>query len=81
MGASSAHCIRVRMHTESLSISCPTGAVSEVTHVGVYQQESEADERGLCTSDSYEINTGMDCSSISNTDSSFYKQKLLPCVG
>lgn len=67
--------------TETLSVSCPTGAISEVTHFGVYAKGSEADQRSLCTSEGVSVSTGLDCASVSRKDHSFYTDKLQPCVG
>ena len=81
MGGSEARCLKVKMVSESVNVSCNTGQVSEITQFGVYQNESEADQRGLCTADNYLIDTGMDCSSLSKHDTPFYQNKLDPCVG
>ena len=43
MGQAQTRCINVLMETETLSVSCPTGAISEITHFGVYAKDSEAD--------------------------------------
>jgi len=81
LGASEARCINVKMVSESISVSCTTGQVSEVTHFGVYQKDSEADQRGLCTAEGVNVNTGFDCSALSKKDSSLYTDKLQACIG
>ena len=81
MGGSEARCINIKMLSESLSVSCTTGSVSEITHYGIYKKGSEADQRGLCTSEGVSVSTGMDCSAITRKDSLFYTDKLQPCVG
>ena len=43
MGQAQTRCINVLMETETLSVSCPTGSISEITHFGVYAKNSEAD--------------------------------------
>lgn len=81
LGASTTRCLNVKMLSESLSVSCPTGKVSEVTHFGVYAKGSEAEQRSLCTSEGVTVSTGLDCAGLSQKDSSFYTDKLMPCVG
>lgn len=66
---------------DTVIVSCPTGTVSEVTQFGIYQKDSEADQRGLCTASGVSVNTGMDCSALSKKDTSFYTDKLAPCIG
>ena len=66
----------MNLETETLSVSCPTGQISEISHFGVYAKGSEADQRSLCTSEGVSVSTGKDCSSISKKDSSFYTDKL-----
>jgi hypothetical protein len=36
MGASGARCMNVKMISESVSVSCSTGEISEITHFGIY---------------------------------------------
>ena len=81
LGQSQARCLNVAMATETLSVSCPTGSISEVTHFGVYAKGSEADQRSLCTSEGVSVSTGLECASVSKKDHSFYTDKLQPCVG
>lgn len=81
LGASEARCLNVKMISDSISVSCTTGQISEVTHFGVYQKDSEADQRGLCSSSGVNVGTGFDCSSLSRKDSSFFTDKLQSCVG
>ena len=80
MGASEARCLNIKMISDSISVSCTTGEISEITHYGIYQKDSEADQRGLCSTDG-NANTGFDCSSLTKSDSSFFTDKLQPCVG
>ena len=81
LGQAQARCLNVNMETETLSVSCPTGQISEISHFGVYAKGSEADQRSLCTSEGVSVSTGLDCSSVSKKDNSFYTDKLAPCVG
>ena len=81
LGQAQTRCINVLMETETLSVSCPTGAISEITQFGVYAKGSEADQRSLCTAEGVSVSTGLDCSSGSKKDNSFYTDKLKPCVG
>ena len=81
LGQAQARCLNVLMETETLSVSCPTGAISEISHFGVYAKGSEADQRSLCTSEGVSVSTGLDCASISKKDHSFYTEKLQPCIG
>lgn len=81
LGASEARCINVKLLGDSLSVSCSTGSVSEVTHWGVYKKDSEADQRSLCTSEGVSVSTGLDCASVSKRDHSFYTDKLAACIG
>ena len=76
LGQATARCLNVNLETETLSVSCPTGQISEISHFGVYAKGSEADQRSLCTSEGVSVSTGKDCSSISKKDSSFYTDKL-----
>jgi hypothetical protein len=81
LGQSMARCLNVKMATETMSVSCPTGQISEITHFGVYAKDSEAEQRSLCTSEGVSVSTGLDCADISKKDHSFYTDKLTPCVG
>ena len=81
LGQAQTRCINVLMETETLSVSCPTGAISEITQFGVYAKGSEADQRSLCTAEGVSVSTGLDCSNVSKKDNSFYTDKLKPCVG
>ena len=81
LGQSTTRCLNVKMKTEDLSVSCPTGLISEVTQFGVYAKGSEADQRALCTSEGVNVSTGLDCASVSKKENSFYTDKLAPCVG
>lgn len=81
LGQSMARCLNVKMVSESLSISCPTGNIAEISHFGVYAKDSEADQRSLCTSEGVTVSTGLQCDSVSSKDGAFYTDKLSPCVG
>ena len=81
LGQSQARCLGVKMLSDSVSISCPTGEIGEITHVGVYGKDSEADQRALCTSEGVSVSTGLSCDSISRKDHSFREEKLAPCIG
>lgn len=81
MGASEARCINVKLLGDSVSVSCSTGQVSEITHWGVYKKDSEADQRSLCTSEGVSVSTGVECSSVSKRDHSLYTDKLATCIG
>ena len=43
MGQAQTRCINLFIETETLSISCPTGVISEINYFGVYAKGSEAD--------------------------------------
>jgi hypothetical protein len=69
------------MVSESLSISCPTGSVSDITHFGVYAKDSEADQRSLCNAEGVSVSTGLNCDNLSKKEHPFFTDKLKPCVG
>jgi len=69
------------MVSESVSVACNTGTITAISHFGLYKKDSEADQRGLCTSNSVSVNSGFDCSSLTGKDSSFYTSQLSTCVG
>lgn len=81
LGQSEARCVTVKMVSESLSVSCPTGNIADVTQFGVYAKDSEADQRSLCTAQGVSVSTGLSCDSLSKKDHPFYTDKLQPCVG
>ncbi len=69
------------MVSDSISVSCNTGSITAVTQMGAYAKDSEADQRGLCTAEGVSVNTGLECSSLSSKDHSFFTDKLQACVG
>jgi hypothetical protein len=72
LGASESRCLNVKMVSESVSVACNTGSITAISHFGLYKKDSEADQRGLCTSNSVSVNAGFDCRSLTGKDSSFY---------
>lgn len=72
LGESEARCINVKMLSETISVACNTGLITEVTHFGVYQKDSEADQRGLCTSEGVSVSTGFSCERLSSKEHPFY---------
>ncbi len=81
LGASEARCLNVKMVSESISVACNTGSITNITHYGLYKKDSEADQRGLCTSASVSVNTGLDCPEFTKKDSAFFTDKLSTCIG
>ena len=81
LGGSEARCLNLKLVSESLSVSCSTGTISEITHFGVYQKDSEADQRGLCTSSGVSVSTGLSCDRLSSKEHPFYTDKLATCIG
>ena len=69
------------MVSDSVSVSCNTGMIGEISHYGVFAKDSEADQRSLCTSEGVSISTGLDCASISKRDHPFFTDKLQSCIG
>ena len=81
LGQSSTRCIDVKMESESISLSCYTGLIAEITSVGAYKKDSEADLSNLCTSQISGVSTGLVCQSLSRKNHPFQTQKLKACLG
>ena len=41
----------VSMISNDISVGCSAGNITDISHFGVYARNSEADQRGLCSTD------------------------------
>ena len=50
----------VKLDSKGVSLRCEGGYISSITSQGVYEDDSEADAEGICSSDAG-YNTGLEC--------------------
>ena len=81
LGETKSRCIGAKLVGDDLSIGCNTGIIEDVTHMGVYAKDSEADQRSMCSNDGVGVSTGLSCASLSSKDHPFYQDKLKSCIG
>ena len=80
-GESTSRCTTLKMVGDKAVIGCQTGVITDIKHFGVYGKDSEADQKGLCSAEGVEVDTGLSCASLSSKDHPFYTDKLATCVG
>ena len=69
------------MHRSSLPLGCNTGLITEITYIGVYAFQSDAEINGLCSSGTATDDTGLECASVSSHESALFLRLQDACIG
>ena len=71
LGETKSRCIAAKLIGDDLSMGCNTGIIADITHMGVYAKDSEADQRSMCSNDGVGVSTGLSCASLSSKEHPF----------
>ena len=81
LGASATKCTQIELAANDFIMNCSPGTtIGSITHFGVFQDESHADQEGRCVTDRSDTQQTA-CLHYSDTISPLYSTKLAPCVG
>ena len=64
----------------NLPVGCHTGVITQFTHIGVFGFGSEAELKGVCSSEASDAR-GVDCDSLADHNSPLFLQLKEQCTG